>query len=150
MSRPTYVVDTSVFMADAQPEEPHHGEAAALLGRALQEQWLILAPVIVLAEVAASIARNTGNPLLARLFISSLTSHAHIRIVEVDQLLGALAADIAAQHRSRGCDAIYIALAQVMNATLITLDKEQRGRVPSSVTARSPAEELALLPPLAP
>lgn len=60
-------------------------------------------------------------------------------------ILGHLAAELAAQHQIRGCDAIYVALAQQRGATLITLDNQQRQRVPPNVVARTPAEELAAL-----
>jgi hypothetical protein len=51
----------------------------------------------------------------------------------VERTLGDLAAEIAARYQIRGCDALYVALAQ------------QRERVPAYVVARSPAQELALM-----
>ncbi len=44
--------------------------------------------------------------------------------------------------RQRSCDAVYVALAQQRNATLITLDGQQRERVPPDVLAYTPAEAL--------
>jgi predicted nucleic acid-binding protein len=96
--RPIYVIDTSVFMADAQPVEPHHFEASAILSRAAQEQWLLVAPVIMLAEVAASIARNTNDPLLAHHFVSSLTNYSHMRQNENHQCHAAGHGHRMAQH----------------------------------------------------
>jgi predicted nucleic acid-binding protein len=145
MANQVYVIDTSVYMADAQPAGLHHAVASGLLRRIATENWQIYAPTFVLAEVAASIARNTGNPVLARQFVTELSLQPHIEIVTVDVLLGNLAADLAAQHCIRGCDAIYVALALRRNAVLITLDRQQRERVPPTVTARSPSEELAFL-----
>ena len=57
--------------------------------------------------------------------------------------LGDLAADIAARCQIRGCDAVYAALAQQKDAILVTLDRQQRERLPPQIVARSPAEELA-------
>jgi predicted nucleic acid-binding protein len=145
MANQVYVIDTSVYMADAQPAEPYHAVAFGLLQRIAAKNWQIYAPTIVLAELAASIARNTGNPVLARQFVTELSLQPHIEIIAVDVLLGNLAADLAAQHRIRGCDAIYVALALRRNAVLITLDRQQRERVPTTVTARTPSEELAFL-----
>jgi len=54
----------------------------------------------------------------------------------------AMAAEIAAQYQIRSCDAVYVALAQERGAILITLDRQQRERVPAFIVARSPAEEL--------
>jgi hypothetical protein len=56
---------------------------------------------------------------------------------------GTLAAGVAAEYRLRGCDAIYVALAYVEQAALITLDGQQRERSPATLRARTPAEALA-------
>ena len=53
------------------------------------------------------------------------------------------AAELAAQQQIRGCDAVYVALARQRGAVLITLDRQQRDRVPPDVVARTPAQELA-------
>ena len=138
-----YVIDASVHVADARPSEPHHREAHALLTRVAVEGWMVYLPTIALAEIAAAISRGTGQPGLARRFIGTLRRIPHFQFVPVDDALGDLAAELAAQHQIRGCDAIYVALAQHQNATLITLDRQQRERVPPHVIARTPAEELA-------
>ena len=57
--------------------------------------------------------------------------------------MGLAAAQVAAGHRIRGCDAVYVALAYVQEAVLITLDVEQRERTPPSIPARTPAQVLA-------
>jgi predicted nucleic acid-binding protein len=63
----------------------------------------------------------------------------------VDDALGLLAAELAAQYQIRGCDAVYVALAQQRGATMVTLDGQQWKRVPSDVIARTPVEALAEL-----
>jgi predicted nucleic acid-binding protein len=137
-----YVIDASVHVADARLEEPHHAQAHALLARVAAEGWVIYLPEITLAEVAAVISRGTGQPGLARRLIMALRRVPHFEYVPVDGALGRLAAELAAQHQIRGCDAVYVALAQQRQATLVTLDRQQRDRVPSDVIARTPAEEL--------
>ena len=140
-----YVIDASVHVADARPQEPHHAEAQALLAQVAAERQVVCLPVIVLAEVAAAISRGTGRPALARRLTAALRRVPHFQFVPVDDALGQLAADLAAQHQIRGCDAIYVALAQQRGATLITLDRQQRERVPPGVMARTPAEELVAI-----
>jgi len=142
-----YVIDASVFVADALPNDIAHTEAAALLERMAINQWPMHIPTILLAEVAASIARQTDDAITALQYIQTWQKLPNFRIEPVDVLLGNVAAEIGAQQRIRGCDAMYVALAQQMNATLITLDKEQRQRVPPSMIAHTPAEELAQLQP---
>lgn len=140
-----YVIDASVHVADARPSEPYHLEAHALLARVAAEGWTVYLPIIVLAEVAAAISRGTGQPELASRLTSALRRMPHFQFVPVDDALGDLAAELAARHGIRGCDAVYVALAQHHNATLITLDRQQRERVPPQVIARTPAEELSEL-----
>ena len=67
----------------------------------------------------------------------------YFELVPVSADLGRLAAALASDHRLRGCDAVYVALARERGARLITLDRQQRDWVPPDVIARSPAEELS-------
>lgn len=145
-----YVVDTSVFLASMQVAEVYHADALALLERMETNEWPIYLPMIALSEIAGSLARTNGNPELAQRLTRLLRQQPHIALIAVDDRLGNLAADVAAQQRIRGCNAIYVALAQMYVATLITLDQEQIQRAPLGVTARTPGQELALLPPPSP
>lgn len=138
-----YVIDASVHVADARPQEPHHAQARELLARIAAESQVVYLPVIVLAEVAAAISRGTGQPILAQRLTAALLRVPHFRFIPVDDALGHTAAQLAAVHQIYGCDAVYVALAQQKEATLITLDRQQRERVPPGITARTPAEELA-------
>ncbi len=145
MTNPVYVIDASVFLASVQPPEPAHADARVLLQYVATKKWQVYAPMIVLPEITGSIARNTGDLAHAQNFIWFIRRQIHIEIVNIDERLGHLAADLAAQKRIRGCDAVYVALAQMRNAILITLDQEQRQRVPPGLIARTPAEELGFL-----
>jgi predicted nucleic acid-binding protein len=58
-------------------------------------------------------------------------------------MLARQAADIAAQHRLRGSDAVYAAVAQRFGSTMITLDREQHDRVSDAIRALYPGEALA-------
>jgi predicted nucleic acid-binding protein len=137
-----YVIDASVHVADLRPSEPHHPEARAFLDHVRGAGELVYGPVIVLAEVAGGISRGTGRPALAKRLISLLQRVPNFVFVPVDETLGQQAADIAAAHRIRGCDSVYVALAQQMGATLVTLDSEQRQRSPAAILAQTPSEAL--------
>ena len=137
-----FVVDASVHIADMRPSEPHHREARAFLDFARQTGEEVYGPIIVLAEVAAGIARGTGRPSLTRRLTLLLRRIPNFIFVPVDEMLGDLAAEVAAAQQVRGCDAVYIALAQQLSAILVTLDAEQRQRAPAAVLARTPAEAL--------
>ena len=137
-----YVIDASVHVADVRPEEPHHAQAHALLARLAAQGHTVYLPLIVLAEVTAAISRGTGQPSLARRLVTILQRVPHFQLVTVDETLGQLAAELAAQHQIRGCDAVYVALAQQYGGKLVTLDRQQRERVPPSIVACTPAEAL--------
>lgn len=140
-----YVIDASVHVADARPQELHHADARALLARVAADDIQVYLPEIVLAEIAAAISRGTGRVDLAQALAGALRRVPQFQFVPVDSTLGDLAAEIAARYQIRGCDAVYVALAQQRDVPLITLDRQQRERVPPYVVARSPAEELARL-----
>ena len=99
-----------------------------------------------LPKIAAALARGAGDPERWHARQSAAvygTASGRPHRTPVDEALGALAAEIAAEQRIRGCDAVYVALAYAEQAVLITLDDQQRERAPSSVTARTPAQALA-------
>jgi len=113
------------------------------LRRVADEGQPVYLPVIVLSEVAAAISRGTGEPALARRLTAVLLGIPHFEFVPVSANLGRSAAALDAEHGIRGCESVYVALARERGARLITLDQQQRDRVPSHVIARSPAEEIS-------
>lgn len=135
------VIDASVHVADARPREPHHRESRDLLVRLAAEDRAVYLPMIVLAEVAAAISRGTGQPTLARRLTMAMSQIPHFQFVPVDAALGRRAAELAAAYQIRGADAVYVALAQQLGATLITLDRQQQERTPPDVFACTPADE---------
>lgn len=137
-----YVVDASVFVADSQPLEQFHADSSALFRRIAAEAWTIYVPSIMFAEVSASIARNTGNEQLAQRLITLLYRLPYLQIIPIDETFALTAANLAAQQRIRGCDAMYVTAAQMIGARLITLDKEQLQRSPPQVIVKTPSEEL--------
>jgi predicted nucleic acid-binding protein len=143
MSEPAFGIDASVFVADAQPQESFHADANRLLETLAARRCVLHVPSIVLPEIAAALTRGAGDPDLAREAVDLYRQWPGVRITPVDEMLGDLAAQVAARHRIRGCDAVYVALAYVEQAVLVTLDGQQRERAPSSVPARTPAQALA-------
>ena len=110
----------------------------------LQEQAIpIIVPTLVLPEVAATISRVRGNAVLARDFVSALSRLPNLVWVTLDATLAQQAADAAAQHRLRGSDAVYAAVALRFGSVLVTLDREQRERLDKVLTSRHPAQVLA-------
>ena len=95
----------------------------------------MILPLIALPEVAAALARGTGNPDSALDAVWLYRGWPGVRIVAVSEELGDPAVDIAAGHGIRRCDAVYVALVGAMGAVLVTLDRRQRERAPKSMSS---------------
>ena len=132
-----YVVDASVWVSRFVPNDVHHQPSYRWLEGTLTRGELLAAPALLLAEVAGAVSRRTGQPELAARAIDLLEQLPNSRLVTVDPQLARLAARLAGQHRLRGGDALYVALAQQLGFSLITWDREQaeRGRTATPVFA---------------
>jgi len=135
------IIDASVYVALINAHETDHVTSWTWFEKAQAAQEPIVAPVILLAEVAAALSRGVGDPALARRVVRQLQQSRLIDLIPVTPKLAAEAAAIAADHQIRGCDAIYVALAQQMNDYLMTLDQQQRVRGAAIVVTRRPQNE---------
>lgn len=130
------VIDASVLISCLLPEEL--GQAASLdwLNDAIVANEPLAAPAIVLAEVSAAVARRTNRPEMADWAVQRLRSAGHVQMTPVTEALATRAAEIAANQRIRGCDAVYVALARDLGQTLVTWDAQQleRGAEVATVT----------------
>ena len=138
----TYTVDASVFLNGFNPYEPGHVESRRFLESLREQSVPIIVPTLLLPEVAAAIGRGRDDADLACRFTAALRRLPHLILVDLDETLAGQAADIAAQNRLRGSDAVYVAVALRFGSTLVTLDREQQGRVGSLVAARLPSAAL--------
>jgi predicted nucleic acid-binding protein len=139
----TFTVDASVFLNGFNPYEPGHEESRRLLAQMQEQAVPIVVPTLLLPEVAAVISRGREDAGLARRFSATLRRLPHVVMIPVDDTLADQAADVAAQYRLRGSDAVYAAVALRFGSTLVTLDREQRERVVEVIPTRVPAEALA-------
>ncbi len=137
-----YTVDASVFLNAFNPYEAGHEESRRLLTLLQEQAAPIIVPTLLLPEVAAAIGRGRQDADLAREFTTALSHLPHLVMIPLDVTLAQQAADVAAQHRLRGSDAVYAVVALRFGSTLITLDREQRERVADVLPARYPAEML--------
>lgn len=138
-----YVLDASVLVTRVRRSEQAHRDVSRLLTALVAANCKLFIPTIALAEVGAALARSGSSAKYAYSAASALQQIPHLQIVAVDTKLGQQALEIAVAQSIRGCDAIYVALAQAVDATLITLDREQRERTPISLLALTPADALA-------
>lgn len=132
------VLDASVIVALFSANEPHHAASREWFIQATAVAEPLIAPVIVLAEVAAALSRAKGDPALARQVIQLLNQGGLFELVPISLALAEQAAAVATSAQIRGCDALYVALAQQLDQTLITLDNEQWARSQAVVRVQKP------------
>ena len=132
------VLDASVVVALFSANEPHHAASREWFVRATAVAEPLITPVIVLAEVAAALSRAKGDPALAQQVIQLLGQGGLFELVPISLALAEQAAAVAISAQIRGCDAVYVALAQQLNQTLITLDHEQLARGTAVIRVQTP------------
>jgi predicted nucleic acid-binding protein len=134
------VIDASVFVASAQAKEIHSAESFSFIQALQAQNALVFCPTLVITECAAAISRSSRNPENANELVSLITEFPNLQLMEVSFQLAEQAAQIAIQHRLRGADAIYVALAFELGATLVTWDNEMLQRGGNVVKAVTPTD----------
>jgi len=129
-------IDASVFVASARSDEPNYLLSRKFLRDARSME--VYCPTLALAECAAAIARQTSDPYLARELVSMIEDFPGINLISLDLPLARRAAQIAVEHRLRGADAAYVAVADAFDAALISWDQEMLKRCPAAVATMTP------------
>ncbi len=132
------VIDASVYVALINTHASEHSSSWAWFEQAKSAQEPVVAPAILLAEVSAALSHGAADPALAHQVVQQLLRSNVIELIPVTTALAERAATIAADHRVRGCDAIYIALAEQLSDHLVTLDQQQLERGAAFVTVCTP------------
>jgi predicted nucleic acid-binding protein len=132
------VVDASVWVSRLVPQDEHHAQSRDWLEQQTTNGQLLVAPVLLLAEVAGAVTRRTGRMELGRRTIETILRVPGLRLVTLDGRLGLEAARLAAELRLRGADAVYVAVAHRLNLSLVTWDEEQRLRGAAKIVVRTP------------
>jgi len=132
------VVDASLVVSRLVPHDVHHEASRRWLTRHVAKGGLVIAPALLVPEVAGAVARRTDEVRLARRAVEALLRVPALRLVPVDDLLARSAARLAARLRVRGGDAIYLAVAVELRLPLVTWDFEQRDRAAGVVEVLVP------------
>ena len=138
-----YTVDASVFGNATAGDEAGHQASATFLSEAEARRLPLALPSLLLCELAGLIARRFDDPELATRSIDRLIRLRNVKLVELDSKRACEAARIASEHRLRGADAVYVAVAREHGATLVTHDREQLERATAWVEVASPEALLA-------
>jgi len=123
-----YTLDASIFVRDLNPRDADHGLCRELLEHLAARGIPIIAPLLLLVEVAGTLSRELRDPMRGRIAVTILRTLPNLTLVALDESLTQGALEIAADRALRGADAVYVAVARQHACTLASLDREQRER----------------------
>ncbi|MCL4394907.1 MAG: type II toxin-antitoxin system VapC family toxin [Chloroflexi bacterium] len=132
------VVDASVWVSRLVLQDIHHQASRDWLEAFTACGGRVVAPALLLPEIAGAISRRTGAPELARQAVQQLQRLRTLRLIALDRHLGQAASLLAADLGLRGSDATYVALADQLKIPLLTWDNEQVEKAGIRVAVRTP------------
>jgi predicted nucleic acid-binding protein len=141
-----YTVDASVWVNAFDQLESGHLVSRQFLEMIRKQEFPIVVPNLVLAEVAGAIGRTRRTPAQAKKFAVALSRLPHVTVRILDEAGALHALTLAAEQGLRGADAVYAAVAQKAGSTLVTLDKEHLTRLANLLPVCTPAAALAAQP----
>lgn len=140
-----FTVDASVHINAMNPAELGSANSQAFLEKLHQRPWPVFSPTLLLVEVAAAVARatnDTGRGIAMAQAVHGLPGQIWITL---DDSLTEEAIQLATEHRLRGADAVYAAVARRHGTTLVTWDRQQLNRLQSVLPVLTPTETLERL-----
>jgi len=138
-----FTIDASVHLNALNPAENGSPESQALLERVFRRPWLVFSPTLLLVEVAAAVARTFDDAERGLALAQAVRDLPGQIWVPLDEALAEEAARLAAQHQTRGADAVYAAVARRYGAALVSRDRQQLRRLRPALPVLTPAEALA-------
>lgn len=135
---PLVSIDTSVWVSSVLPNDSNHIVARNWIGKHTNNGGSFVAPMLIVVETAATIARVTGRKKAAPNAVSRLYSLGLMRLVPMDQTLVDEAIDMAILFKLRGSDSLFVAVARLLGIPLVTFDREQLTRPARAITTIKP------------
>ena len=140
-----FTVDASVHINALNAAEEGSEASRALLEQVSRQPWPVYSPTLLLVELAGAVARVLNDADRGMELARSVRNLPGQTWVALDAALADEATRVAAEHRLRGADAVYAAVACRYGTTLVTRDREQLTRVPPVVSTITPEEALSRL-----
>ena len=137
-----YTIDASVFVNAFNPYEKGHATSLQILAAIQERGDPVIVPTLLVPEIAAAVARATGDGAGALQYAMATAALPHLTLVSLTAAVARQAADLAATYRLRGADAVYAAVARRYGTTIVSRDDEQRTRSGAVVTCETPEEAL--------
>jgi predicted nucleic acid-binding protein len=129
------VIDSCVFVSAFCEADPKHVEAQQLLKKIIDGEIKATLPTLALPEVCGVIRRLTGSSNFASKVREEMERWISDGLLKVEELTKARmreSSKIAIQLGVKGADAVFISLAQELNAKLITFDEEIKRKLEKS------------------
>lgn len=117
------VLDASVAVAAARPNEPSHLSSRARVSRALRGADEIVVPALFPIEVGSALARAGEEPDAIRVYVDGLVAVA-LGVFTIGPNAARKIRDLAIASKLRAADATYVWLAQREGVPLCSLDRE--------------------------
>jgi predicted nucleic acid-binding protein len=137
-----YTIDASVFVNAFNPHEDGHAQSLQVLTTIQERGDPVIVPTLLVAEVASAVARASDDSAGALQYANATAALPHLTLITLTPAMARQAAELAATHRLRGADAVYLAVARRYGTTLVSRDDEQRTRGTAVVQCQTPEEAL--------
>lgn len=131
------VVDASVIIGALLSGDEHYVRSRDWLGQYLLAGGQIIAPTILLSEVAGAITRRTSE-VYGALAVDGLRNLSSLKLHQITRKLALESAELAIDLGLRGADAIYVAVASRLNIPLVSWDREHLERAALRITVYQP------------
>ena len=132
------VIDASVWVSWFTESDVNYSVSRRWMERYLTAGGLLLAPTLLLVEVAAAISRRVGQPEVARKTVKELFQVSAMRFISPTAALFWAEVEVAADLQLRAGDASYVALARQLNIPLVSWDREQLQKAGSLIATYTP------------
>ncbi|MPY90120.1 MAG: PIN domain-containing protein [Luteitalea sp.] len=137
-----YTIDASVFVNAFNPHEAGHAESLQILAAIQERGDPVVVPALLAPEIASAVARASDDSAGALQYANAAAALPHLTLVTLTAAMARQAAELAATHRLRGADAVYLAVARRYGTTLVSRDSEQVTRGSAVATCQTPEEAL--------
>lgn len=132
-------IDASVYLNSFNENEVGSADSQAFLAQIHELAIPVFAPTLLLVELAAAVSRALDSSTKGLQIAQAVAGLPEITWVALDQRLAIQASRIGSQYRVRGADAVYAAVAEKYNSTLVTLDQQHLLRLSGFLPVKKPS-----------